>query len=270
MARLIAFQACRHGIGCSHLVANLAVVLMHRGYRVGLLDTDLQVGGMRALFELEADISAEANAYWWLSADTRSTKTLKADLYLHGDRPDSQSAGIYLSSLGRYFSGGASEAQVGPQSYNLEKPYELLQQLSEELSLDFWLIDNQPELTDSNLIGLSLADIALILLQLDPYDLQRAAVLIEVIEQLEITKTWLVPSLVLPTIETSVVKHMLENTYKQPVAGILYLTDELAGLASQGIFCLHHPHHVLTQTMIAIAHQLEQEVQASAAPSSDT
>ncbi|NEQ47379.1 MAG: AAA family ATPase [Leptolyngbya sp. SIOISBB] len=259
MARLIALQACRHGIGCSHLVANLAVILMHRGYRVGLLDTDLQVGGMRALFGLEADISSDAQTYWWLSADTCSTKTLQADRYLHGDKPHSQSAGIYLSSLGHYFKQSAPQGQVLPQQYDLEKPYDLLQQLSHELSLDFWLIDNQPELTDENLMGLSLADMVLILLQLDPYDLQRAAVLIEVIEQLEIAKTWLVPSLVLPNIETKVVKHMLENTYEHPVAGILYLTDELAGLASQGIFCLHHPQHPLTQTIIAIAHQLEQD-----------
>lgn len=233
---------------------------MHRGYRVGLLDTDVQVGGMRALFGLEADISNDAQTYWWLSADTHSTKTLQVDRYFHGDTPHSPSAGIYLSSLGHYFNYNDAPGRVLPQQYDLEKPYDLLQQLSDELSLDFWLIDNQPELTDENLMGLSLADMALILLQLDAYDLQRAAVLIEVIEQLDIAKTWLVPSLVLPTIETNVVKHMLEDTYEHPVAGILYLTDELAGLASQGIFCLHHPKHSLTQTIMAIANQLEQNV----------
>jgi septum site-determining protein MinD len=67
---------------------------------------------------------------------------------------------------------------------------------------------------------------------------------------------------VLSTIETRVVKHMLENTYDHPVAGILYLTEELAGLASRGIFCLQYPKHPLTQTMIAIARQLEQDALA--------
>jgi MinD-like ATPase involved in chromosome partitioning or flagellar assembly len=262
MARLIAFQACRHGIGCSHLVANLAVILMHCGYRVGLLDTDLQVGGMRSLFGLEADISTDAVAYWWLQPDDRSPEELKAERYLHGDPPQDASAGIYISSLARYLAQGNAQGRVLPQQYDLEKPYELLQQLGDELALDFWLIDNQPELTDENLMGLSLADSALILLQLDPYDLQRTAVLIEIIEQLEISQMWLVPSLVLSTIETRVVKHMLENTYDHPVAGILYLTEELAGLASRGIFCLQYPEHPLTQTMIAIARQLEQDALA--------
>lgn len=232
---------------------------MHCGYRVGLLDTDLQVGGMRSLFGLETDTSTDAVAYWWLQSDERSPERLKAERYLHGDAPPDTTAGIYISSLARYLAQGHTAQRAMPQQYDLEKPYELLQQLGEELALDFWLVDNQPELSDKNLMGLSLADSALILMQLDPYDLQRTAVLIEIIEQLEISKTWLVPSLVLPTIETKVVKQMLENTYDYPVAGILYLTEELAGLASRGIFCLHHPKHPLTQTMIAIARQLEQD-----------
>ncbi|NER84568.1 MAG: P-loop NTPase, partial [Leptolyngbya sp. SIO1D8] len=53
MARVIVLQACRHGIGCSHLVANLAVILMQRGYRVGLLDTDPRGGGIRTVLGLD-------------------------------------------------------------------------------------------------------------------------------------------------------------------------------------------------------------------------
>lgn len=265
---MIALQACRHGVGCSHLVANLAVILMHHGYRVGVLDTDLQGGGIRTLFNLDETLKTDANAYWWLRPDTRTTTTLRADLHQHNDAPpDAECAGIYIAPLGSYFARDSNHLQALQQHYDLEKPYELLQQLSGEFSLDFWLVDNQPETTGENLMGLSLADIVLILLQLDPYDLQRAAVLLEVIEQLEIPKTWLVPSMVLPTIEPSVVRHMLENTYQQPVADILYLTEEMVGLASQGIFCLHHPNHTLTQTMIAIAYQIEQDAQALSASS---
>jgi len=69
---MIALQASRHGIGCSHLVANLAVILMHHGYRVGLLDTDAQVGGIRTLFGLDETSEKDLNAYWWLSPDTQS------------------------------------------------------------------------------------------------------------------------------------------------------------------------------------------------------
>ncbi|MGF1458006.1 MAG: MinD/ParA family protein [Leptolyngbyaceae cyanobacterium] len=259
MARIIALQACRHGIGCSHLVANLAVIFMHHGYRVGLLDTDAQVGGIRTLFSLDETPEKDPNAYWWLVPDTRSTKTLRAEFRRYDTSYDTGSPGIYLSPLGSHFGLDSQLLMLLQQRYGEDKPFDILQQLGDELQLDIWLIDNQPDMSDDNLMGLSLADIAMVVLQLDPYDLQRAAVLLEVIEQLQITKTWLVPSLVLPTIETTVVTNMLENTYQHPVAGILYLSEEMMGLASQGVFCLHHPNHALTQTMIAIAQQLEQD-----------
>lgn len=262
MARVIAIQASRHGVGCSHLVANLAVILMHHGYRVGLLDTDAQVGGLRTLLGLDDPAAKDPHAYWWLSANPQTPKTLQSDFYHYGEPPEPTSAGIYVAPLGSPLALEGTHLQTLQARYGGEKPYEVLQHLSAELALDFWLIDNQPELTDDNLVGLSFADMALVLLQLDPYDLQRTAVLLEVIEQLEITQTWLVPSLVLPTIEMTVVQNMLENTYRHPVAGVLYLSEAMMSLASQGIFCLHHPDHRLTQTMKAIAHQLEQDAQA--------
>lgn len=262
MAKVIVLQACRHSLGCSHLVANLAVILMHHGYRVGVLDTDLQVGGIYTLFGLDETSEKHADAYWWLSADTRSITSLRSEFRRYDVPQEIESAGIYISPLGSHLAQGSPHLQTLQRRYGVAKPYEVLQQLGDELLLDFWLIDNQPDLSEDDLLGLSLADIVLVLMQLDPYDLQRTAVVLEIIEQLEITCTWLVPSLVLPTIEVSLVKYMLENTYQYPVAGILYLSEELIRLASQGVFCLHYPNHLLTQTMIAIAHQLEQDSQA--------
>ncbi|NER79917.1 MAG: hypothetical protein F6K42_10105 [Leptolyngbya sp. SIO1D8] len=134
--------------------------------------------------------------------------------------------------------------------------------MSQDLKLDYLLIDNQPEMSDDNLMGLSLADITVLMMQLDAYDFQRSAVLLEVIEQFQTAQTWLVPTLVLPEIEMSSIQHKLEETYQQPVAGVLYLSEEMVRLASEGVFCLHYPTHSLTQMMIAIAHQLEQASQA--------
>ena len=243
---------------------------MHRGYRVGLLDTDLQTGGLRTLFGLDEAATQDPQAYWWLSPSFETTKALKAELRRYTDPWESAAAGIYLPPLGSHLAIATDPLPGLLQHYQQDKPDEVLQALSADLALDFLLIDNQPEMTDENLIGLSLADIILVLMQLDTYDLQRTAVLLEVINQLAVNKTWLVPSLVLPTIETSVVTHMLENTYQYPVAGILYLTEEMVSLASQGVFCLHYPDHALTQTMMAIAHHIEQDAQAIAAASASS
>jgi MinD-like ATPase involved in chromosome partitioning or flagellar assembly len=235
---------------------------MQRGYRVGLLDTDPKVGGLRTLFGLDETSERDLEAYWWLTPRLLSDTTLHAQFRTYDTPLESDHAGIYLPPLGGHFSSDGAQFQVLQQRYGQDKPYEVVQELAQDLGLDFLLIDNQPEISDDNLLGLSLADISVLLMQLDTYDLQRTAVLLEVIEQLEIAKTWLVPTLVLPTIETSVVRHMLENTYQHPVAGVLHLTAEMINLASRGVFCLHYPNHPLTQTLIAIAHNLEQDAQA--------
>lgn len=266
---IIALQACRHGIGCSHLAANLAVALMQQGYRVGLLDTDSKIGGIRTLFELDETPGSAPNTYWWLTSSPQRSTTLKANCRHYHEFDDPQAAGIYLPPLGTQLTVDNPKFQFLSQRYGQEKPFDVLQQLSHEIGLDFWLIDNQPPMTDDNLLGLSLADMAIVLLQLDAYDLQRTAVLLEIIEQLEIAKTWLVPSLVLPSIEREVVRHMLENTYQYPVAGILYLSEDMISLASRGLFSLYYPNHALTQTINAIARQLEQDAQTLSMTTSD-
>jgi MinD-like ATPase involved in chromosome partitioning or flagellar assembly len=273
MSRIIALQACRHGIGCSHLVANLAVILMQRGYRVGILDTDpgSRSGGIRTMFGLNDTPLTNRKGYWWLVPDPKDYKELQASFENYEAIANVEHPGIYVPAHEGQFRPEHTKLEFIEQYFGEGKPYETIQRLNEALKLDFLLIDNQPEITDDNLLGLALADIAVVLTQLESYDLQRAAVLLEVIEQLEIVKTWLVPTLVLPTIETNVVVPMLVNTYNHPVAGILYLTAELVTLASQGIFCLHFPDHPLTQTMTTIALYLEQDAQKLfAAPVTDS
>ena len=256
MARIIALQACRHGLGCSHLAANLAVILMYRGYRIGLLDTDLKAGGIRTLFGLDGTLDADLETYWWIHPVPDCSQGLKADSY-HSRIPyDLHSPGIYLPSWGSYVTTNRWSLS---ERDDQDTPSAVLQTLSDEHALDFLLIDTQPDLSDTNLVGVSLADIAIVLTQLNTVDLQRTAVLLEIIQHLQVPKTWLVPSLVLSTLESPVVQHLLEKRYHYPIAEILYLSEEMMDLASRGIFCLHHPDHALTKAMRAIAHQIEQD-----------
>ena len=261
MARIIVLQACRHGVGCSHLVANLAVLLMQRGYRVGLLDTDLRGGGIRTIFSLDDTPEGNLNTYWWLSSNADTATTLSRSLRQYSVASESTTAGIYLPPVGGQFTTAGPQLKTWQEHYHQGQVREVLQHLSQDLKLDYLLIDNQPEMSEDTLMALSLADMAVLMLQLDSYDFQRVPVLLEVIKQFETPKTWLVPTLVLPAIERDSVKHKIENTYQQPIAGLLYLSEEMIRLASSGLFCLHYPIHPLTQTMMEIARQLEHGAQ---------
>lgn len=260
MSKIIVLQACRHGIGCSHLVANIAVVLMRRGYRVGILDTDSRGGGVRTLMGVDETSTRDLTSYWWLSFNSDvSTATLRSQWRQHDTLVDTTEAGIYLPFTGGQLTADNPHFEALQQRYGQTKVQATLQHLSQELALDYLLIDNQPETNHDNLIGLAMADAAVVMMQLDAHDFQQAAVILDVIAQLTNAKTWLVPTFVLPELAMNSVKHKLEETYHHPVAGVLYTSDEMVRLASAGVFCLHYPTHPLTQMMIAIAHQLEQE-----------
>jgi MinD-like ATPase involved in chromosome partitioning or flagellar assembly len=255
MFRIIAFQACRHGSGCSHLVANLAVLLMQSGYRIGLLDTDPMGGGIRTLFDLENDPTVDSHSYWWLSTDSKNPQKLRSQHYPYGMQPPARQGGIYLPPE---HNAGQISRQLASfqQYYGGATPSDALTHLSQDLKLDYLLLDTQPTLDDENLLGLALADTIAILLQLDTYDFQRIAVLLGIIQKLNIQDIWLVLSQVLPMIDIEVVMAKLTETYQLPVGAVLPLNEDMVRLASGGLFCLHYPQHDLTKVMMGFAKKL--------------
>ncbi len=258
MLRIIAFQACRHGTGCSHLVANLAVLLMQAGYRIGLLDTDPRSGGIRTLFGLENASTAGPQSYWWLRLDPDNPQKLKAQTQVYGTPFPQQQTGIYLPS--EHHQGKISQQLANLQQYyGGTTPSEALTHLSQDLRLDYLLLDTQPTLDDENLLSLALADTMAILLQLDNYDFQRIAVLLGITQKLNIQNAWLIPSQVLPMIaEIESVAAQLNQTYQLPVGAVLPLSEDVVRLASGGLFCLHYPQHALTKVMMGFAQKLSQ------------
>ncbi|NJN19940.1 MAG: P-loop NTPase [Leptolyngbya sp. RL_3_1] len=235
MFRIIAFQACRHGTGCSHLVANLAVLLMQAGYRVGLLDTDPVGGGIRTLFDLENEAIVDPHSYWWLSFDPQNPQQLRSQAYAYGMPHPYPQSGIYLPP--EHNAGQISQQLASFQRYyGGTTPSDALTHLSQDLQLDYLLLDTQPTLDDENLLGLALADTIVVLLQLDAYDFQRIAVLLGIVQKLNIPDIWLVLSQVLPMIDIEAVVAKLTDTYQLPIGAVLPLDEDMVRLASGGYF----------------------------------
>lgn len=258
MSRIVVLQACRHGIGCSHLVANVAVMLVQRGYRVGILDTDSRSGGLRTLFGLdEFLVEEDLSTYWWLSLQADTRKVLASEVQRYDTPLESSSAGIYLPLAGGQFASEADYLTSLQKRYAQNDVRQTLGKLCQHRKLDYLLIDNQPDLTDDNLMGLSIADVAMVMMQLDAYDFQRTAVILDVLERLSTAKVCMVPTLVLPEVDATAIKRKIELTYQHPVIGILNLAEAMIRLASNGVFCLHYPNHELTMAIAGITQQLD-------------
>src|SRR5690349_631022 len=66
MAKIVSIHSFRGGTGKSNLTANLAANVAMNGYRVGIVDTDIQSPGIHAIFGLDQGrISRSLNDFLW-------------------------------------------------------------------------------------------------------------------------------------------------------------------------------------------------------------
>jgi MinD-like ATPase involved in chromosome partitioning or flagellar assembly len=66
LAKIISTHSFRGGTGKSNTTANLAVLVARAGYRVGVIDTDIQSPGIHVIFQLpESRIERALNDYLW-------------------------------------------------------------------------------------------------------------------------------------------------------------------------------------------------------------
>ncbi|MGE3777738.1 MAG: MinD/ParA family protein, partial [Pirellulaceae bacterium] len=66
MAQIISTHSFRGGTGKSNTTANLAVLVARAGFRVGVIDTDIQSPGVHVLFRMtETDMRRSLNDYLW-------------------------------------------------------------------------------------------------------------------------------------------------------------------------------------------------------------
>ena len=66
MSKIVSIHSFRGGTGKSNSTANLAAILAMKGYRVGVVDTDVNSPGIHVIFNLEeGDMVHTLNDYLW-------------------------------------------------------------------------------------------------------------------------------------------------------------------------------------------------------------
>lgn len=265
MAKLVAVCGCRHGLGCSNLVANLAVILAKRQSRVGLIDIDLQGPALHLLFGLtETTLAHDENqGFWGAAEDVRNSRVIS---WLQPCRLESlpQGAGVALLSRSRSFS-EATDYLCAVSG--VESTEDALSQISEHLSLDYLLIDlhieRHADLDQEALKSFTIIESLVILVGMGTYDFQQAALMVDIADRLKVPEVLLIPSYVPSSLTAHDVHQRFEAAFQAKVAGILPFSEEMASLASRDVFALNYPNHVLTQAVHQIADHLEQAAMPS-------
>jgi len=249
MPKVISIHSYRGGTGKSNLTANLATTVAQQGYRVGVVDTDMPSPGIHNIFGLEPDtITKTLNSYLWGEA-----KIIDAAYDL------SQSLG--LSGAGQLLMVPSScqaddIARILKNGYDVRLLNDGFRQLVKGLGLDYLFIDTHPGLSKETFLTIAISHCLLLIVRPDKQDYQGTAVTLDVARQLAVRHVQIVMNKVFSALEPEALRQKVEETYGVPVAGLFPLSEEIVKLASEGVFCLRHPEHPITQEFQAVARRM--------------
>lgn len=234
MAKTVSIHSFRGGTGKSNTTANLAALLAKEGFRVGVVDTDIQSPGIHVLFNLdESDMVHSLNDYLWGKCDIQEAAhdvtdrlgpDVKGQLFLI---PSSIKAGEI--------------ARVLREGYDVGLLNDGFRDAISELDLDYLMIDTHPGLNEETLLSIAISQDLVIIMRPDQQDYQGTAVTVDVARKLDVPNLMLVVNKVPAAFDVEDVRARVEKAYNCKVAAILPHSDEMMALASAGIFVLEFP-----------------------------
>lgn len=251
MAKIVSIHSYRGGTGKSNSTANLSSIVASQGYRVGVVDTDIQSPGIHVLFGLDEDrMERSLNDYLWGHCEIEDVAYDMTEVL-----------GANVESGGKIFlvpsSTKAGEiARVLREGYDVGLLNEGFQALLAKLELDYLFIDTHPGLNEETLLSITISDALLLILRPDNQDYQGTAVTVDVARRLEVPKMLMLINKAPTIFDFDELRYKIEETYDVDVAGVLPHSDEMMILASSGIFAFKYPDHPFTAVLQSVASQI--------------
>jgi MinD-like ATPase involved in chromosome partitioning or flagellar assembly len=228
----------RGGTGKSNTTANLAALLASRGLRVGVIDADIQSPGIHVLMGLAGEpVPGSLNDYLWHG---RAIHEVAIDVT---ERTGLQAGRLYLipSSMEP-----GEITRVLREGYDAQRLTAGMRDLVTQLRLDVLFIDTHPGLNEETLLSLVMSDVLLIVMRPDRQDFEGTGITARVAKELEVPQVSIVVNKTPTDLDPADVRARVEAAYACDVPEVLFHSDDLMRLASEGIFVLRYPEHELT------------------------
>ena len=254
MAKIISTHSFRGGTGKSNTTANLAVLTAKAGFRVGVIDTDIQSPGIHVIFNLDEGVLQKSlNDYLWGKCRIEEaaydvTERSIGNLQVGCERPRLL---LIPSSLKT-----GEIARILREGYDVGRLNDGFQDLIKHLRLDYLFIDTHPGVNEETLLSIAVSDTLVLIVRPDQQDFQGTAVAIELARKLGVPEMFVVINKVPPAIDSHLLKKHVEGLYSTDVAAVLPLCMEMARVASGDIFCNRYPSHPLTEEFKGITKRI--------------
>ena len=142
------------------------------------------------------------------------------------------------------------------EGYDVSRLNDGFQTLTRTLKLDYLLIDTHPGVNEETLLSIAISDLLLLILRPDNQDFQGTSVTVELARRLDVREILIVLNKVPASSNPEQLRSQVEFAYKAPVIGALPLCEQIAELASSGIFINRYPDHPVTAQLRAIADRI--------------
>lgn len=254
MSKIISTHSFRGGTGKSNTTANLAVLVARAGFRVGIIDTDIQSPGIHVLFRFrEENFQKSLNDYLWGRCPIEEAAYDVTASAIGDITDDSERPRLFLipSSLKT-----GEIARVLREGYDVALLNDGLQDLLERLKLDFLFIDTHPGVNEETLLSIAVSDLLILIVRPDQQDFQGTAVTVELARKLAVPEMFIILNKVPPGLDHSALREQVAGMYRAEVAALLPLSTEMARMASGDIFTNRYPSHPLTQELQRIAQRI--------------
>lgn len=246
MPKVVSVHSYRGGTGKSNFTANLATCVAMQGLRVAVVDTDVPSPGIHNLFGLEPEQTSKTlNNYLWGEI---SIEEAAYDM----------SANAGITGAGKIFLVPSSVraddiAKILKEGYDVRLLNDGFRSLVKNLQLDYLFIDTHPGLSKETFLSIAISHVLILILRPDKQDYQGTAVTVDVARQLKVRKMLLAVNKAHSKLNLEALKQRVEETYNETVAGVFPLSEDLVQLASEGIFCVKYPNHLVSQEFSKVA-----------------
>lgn len=256
MAKIISVHSFRGGTGKSNTTANLSTLIAAQGYRVGVIDTDIQSPGIHVVFGRDPKTFRKSlNDYLWgRCAVEEAAYDVTASAIGQFDEDDDRPR-IFLipSSLNT-----GEIAKILREGYDVAKLNDGFHDLISALNLDYLMIDTHPGVNEETLLSIALSDLFLLIMRPDNQDFQGTSVTVELARRLDVSQAMVIINKVPASMDRANLHAQVRESYQVEVAGLLPLATEMAELASASLFINRFPEHELTRKLKQIAQKITQ------------
>lgn len=255
MSKIVALHSFRGGSGKSIITANLASLAAMQGYRVGIVDTNLQNPGIHLLFGLQ-DSNDEPTLNQFLRGEVKIGEAA-FDVGANADdalgRKSLRGKNIWLLPASMK---GTEFGQIIKNGYDVNLLNEGVFEFTESMNLDYLFLDAHPGLSEETLLSIVISDMLIVNMIPKGRHFQGAAITIDIARSLEVPEIRVIVNKVLSKFEPDQIKAQIEKVYSTDVAGVLPFSEDVFEVDHDDIFALAYPEHPWSLEMFRIAENL--------------